>query len=841
MKEEMLTANKNPIFPKRQAHMIDFVLSPVESVLYQRVTDYVKTIFNLALMAGGKKGSAIGFMLKLMQRRLNSSVRSIRLTLENRKARLEAILNDPNLVLTIGEFNQRLEELSHQLEEAERNDDVPPKQVDELIKEITCLTMAKNRDELQAEVTTLGGLVVAAQEAESIQCESKLTEVLGLIDRTLGHEQLIIFTEYRDTLDYLVERIPSSFSTGVIHGEMDNPKRKEVQKAFWKKNIQILICTDAASEGINLQCCWNLINYDIPWNPNRLDQRMGRIHRYLQDHECHFYNLVAVKKSDGEPIVEGEVVKKLFEKIEIMRRELGGQDRVFDVIGEAFEQWRFEELLFQSLSTGPVDLSAIQFADADAELKKMIGKSKEESSVGISLDFFFKKRYESEEHRLWPRYIAEFVALGMLSARAPVRFEGDGPFKIQVPQPIQIQASRNRGKYGDLKNTIHAGTFKKPEERALLVEGEKLEYITAGHPFLEAIIDLAIKDGDEHVRHGTVLLDPSHGMHGLLWFMNAIFTDGTMSRKIFDRIIILYTPFVELGGENGKVLSKVELSPLTLWDLRRNASAAAKIDLSPYVDFYERVKLQVVEGFGASLCTADEAELREWRQKAREFKMKGLEQRRHRERGRLEKDINKLYDREDQGEDVKDKLAELEGQRGQIDDAIKEEIAKADLGCKVVRQVPKLLSVAIIVPARQNGDAAESLEEAEKLADVHAVELAAMDAVMRFEKEQGRGVQDMSSIKCGYDIESTNPQDINDIRHIEVKGHSDEGGVFITVNEWLKAQNDVSGRYWLYIVNNVFENPRVITIQDPASRFIPEKIITEKFLIPATQLKEYVK
>lgn len=838
LKEEMVTADRKPIFPSRQAQTILFTLSPLESILYTQVTQYVKKIFNLAKEAGGKRSNSIGFMLKILQRRLNSSIRAIRLTLFNRKKRLQEILDNPDFDKSLRELQVQIEKLTLEVAEAEMDDDIPPKKVEDLYKQISYLTMASNREELEKEVNHLKELVKYAEDAEQEQIESKLNALLKEIDHSLGEQQLIIFTEYKDTLDYLMKRIPNSFSKDHIHGGMTGDQRKKVQERFWSKNIQILLCTDAASEGINLQCCWNLFNYDIPWNPNRLEQRMGRIHRYLQDHPCTFFNLVASETADGEPIAEGQVLKRIFEKLDIMRDELGGTDRVFDVIGQIFEDTDFEQLLLEALNQDEIDFDALIPQESSQKISDLL---KEKSNVDIGLEFFIKQRQKSEDNRLWPQYISEFVHLGYWYQGKSVQFDGSEPYKVEIPIKIRWQMKQNESKYGTISGRFLDIVFNKPNERQLMNQVGDVEYITAGHPLLESIIDLSVKNGAESIQKGTIFLDPSHGLHGLLWFLDISFTDGTGVKDISKQVLVLYSPFAEIAADQFKDIQYKILSPLVLWDLRRDYNSASQIDIQPYKLFFSNFRQYIVEGIGGKLCQETETELSEFRAKAKNLKLDVLDKKEIRKKVRLEQQISKLYDKEDAGEDITQKLEEKFAERDMIPIRIVELKKQIETQCKVLRQSPNLLSAAIVIPAYSDGKPAQNLEEASELVDKYAIDRASMRAVIEFEQNRGWITTDKSLIKCGYDIESINSVDTTEIRHIEVKGHKEEDDIFISKNEWLKAQNDVTGRYWLYIVNNALDKPEVIPIEDPASKFIPEKIITERFKISLKEIKNYSK
>jgi len=208
------------------------------------------------------------------------------------------------------------------------------------------LTAAETREELQAEIQTLGDLIRLARDAERNEVETKLNElrkVIGTENLQRTGEKLLIFTESRETLDYLVEKLKSwGYSVVSLHGGMNLDARIRAEHEFREK-AQVMVSTEAGGEGINLQFCSLMVNYDIPWNPNRLEQRMGRIHRYGQQKEVHIYNLVA---SD---IREGKVLEALFQKLERIQKALGS-DRVFDVIGEVIAGRSLKDLIVEAIA-----------------------------------------------------------------------------------------------------------------------------------------------------------------------------------------------------------------------------------------------------------------------------------------------------------------------------------------------------------------------------------------------------------------------------------------------------------------------------------------------------------
>jgi SNF2 family DNA or RNA helicase len=161
--------------------------------------------------------------------------------------------------------------------------------------------------------------------------------------------KLIIFTEHRDTLNYLAVKIRgligSEEAVVMIHGGVKREDRRKVQELFRNDpKARVLLATDAAGEGVNLQNANLMVNYDLPWNPNRLEQRFGRIHRIGQTEVCHLWNMVAAETR------EGDVFQRLFEKLEVEREALGG--RVFDILGEVFEDRSLKDLLIDAIRYG---------------------------------------------------------------------------------------------------------------------------------------------------------------------------------------------------------------------------------------------------------------------------------------------------------------------------------------------------------------------------------------------------------------------------------------------------------------------------------------------------------
>jgi SNF2 family DNA or RNA helicase len=317
LKEDMKKFDGSDIFPPRHVHTVTFRLTDAERDLYNGVTNYVRHHFDRA-----KENRSISFALMILQRRLTSSSQAIYLSLVRRKTRLEELLELPEKIRRDEDYMRARGLTEDDLAEMAEEERL------EWEERLENLTLADNIEDVVAEIEQLEALIAQADKVRQQETESKLVKLRDQVLANLGERKLLIFTEFRDTVNYLVEKLRTwGYQVITIHGQMGMEDRLQAEHEF-KTNAQIMVATEAAGEGINLQFCSWMINYDIPWNPNRLEQRMGRIHRYGQQYEVHIYNMIA------QDTREGQILQRLFEKLERMKEDLG-TDRVFDIIGRA--------------------------------------------------------------------------------------------------------------------------------------------------------------------------------------------------------------------------------------------------------------------------------------------------------------------------------------------------------------------------------------------------------------------------------------------------------------------------------------------------------------------------
>jgi SNF2 family DNA or RNA helicase len=372
VKESLLKFDGTPLFPERIAYTVPYKLSPAEAHLYKAVTAYVREEFNRAdALENDKRAGTVGFALTILQRRLASSPEAIYQSLRRRRERLEGRLREMEVLQRSGQAQQVLAfnvpvldaEAVEDLEEA------PDNEVEAVEEEILDqATAARSIAELKIEIGTLKELESLALAVCRSGTDTKWRELAGLLGEIFTsspgsgpesgfpqlqpspRQKLVLFTEHRDTLNYLENRITTLLgrkeAVVTIHGSVGREDRMKVQESFkHDPEVQVLLATDAAGEGINLQRAHLMVNYDLPWNPNRLEQRFGRIHRIGQTEVCHLWNLVA------EETREGDVYRKLLEKLEEARAALGGQ--VFDVLGKLqFEGKSLRDLLIEAVRYG---------------------------------------------------------------------------------------------------------------------------------------------------------------------------------------------------------------------------------------------------------------------------------------------------------------------------------------------------------------------------------------------------------------------------------------------------------------------------------------------------------
>ncbi len=815
VKEKIVKFDGTPLFPERRAETPTYDLTPDEMGLYDAVTNYVSSEMNrverLANIGQGKRGAVVGFAMTTLQRRLASSPEAIYQSLRRRRANLQRELSD------IREGKKSLQGLPQDdtavpEEEELDEEDYTDVELEDLEKKVTThVSAAETIQELEAEITTLEELEERAQKVRSSQNHAKWNKLRDVLQNQPelfeagGHRRkLIIFTEYRDTLNYLASRIRSLLglpdAVVDIHGGLNRELRRYNQDKFVQdKEVLILVATDAAGEGVNLQRAHLMINYDIPWNPNRLEQRFGRIHRIGQTEVCHMWNLVAKNTR------EGQVWERLFQKLENERRALG--DRVFDVLGRAIEAKELRDLMIQAIRYGDqpeVREKLLKVVDEKLDTKHLSNLLEDKALATDVMDWTsivaIKEEMErAEARKLQPHFIQTFFLKafqelgGSAYGREPKRFE-----ITHVPAAIRQRWSevgsglRILGKYERI-------TF---EKDLIQVPGKPTaEYVCPGHPLLDMTIQMILEKHRLALDQGSILIDDNDFGTELrtLWYVQSDIVDERRDINGNERVVSRqvhfveksekgafryagYAPYLDYRPLNEKEMSLLDRDlPGTLKASAAETEALAYAMSNVLLPYYEEVRRRredIVDKTKAAVKDRLTKEIAYWDAKANELKDQELQGKKTRlSSGNARMKADELESR------LSLRMSELERER------------RVNMrppfivGCAII--VPKgvLIALGIIEPIP--GPQGMNRDEIEALA---------MDAVITAETGLGRVPKDVHRENRGYDVESRDP-DGNDLYFIEVKGRvRDATTVTVSKNEILTGLNKPD-RYVLAIVS----------------------------------------
>jgi hypothetical protein len=842
VKEELLKFDGTPLFPERRAYTANYQLSDAEADLYAQVTDYVRNEMNRADNLDGKRRGTVGFALTQLQRRLASSPEAIYQSLKRRRKRLESRLEEMKLVArghavaqagkngiaeTLGEYQvTKTFDIPDNIDELD--DDELSAEEYELFAEqvVDQATAAETIPELEAEIQILQDLEYQAMTVVQSGNDKKWEELSHLLqDRpemyTAGgsRRKLIIFTEHKDTLNYLVERIrgllgdPSAVLT--IHGGTNRDARRRVQEEFRNNpDVLVLVATDAAGEGVNLQNASLMVNYDLPWNPNRLEQRFGRIHRIGQTEVCHLWNLVANETR------EGAVFQKLFEKLEIEKKALGG--KVFDVLGEAFENRSLKDLLVEAIRYGEspevkAKLNQVIDGALDTEHLQEILKRNALVEQHMSLEDLYAVKEEMEKaeaRKLQPYFIRAFFTEAFQTLSGEMRTREAGRYEVRhVPAAI-----RERDRVMGESRTPVLKKYERVcfEKQLIRVPGKPMaDLIHPNHPLMASTTDLVLSAHRSKLKQGAVLADPNdEGIEPRILFMvdhsiREVESAGTAEKPA---IASRRLQFVEIDQQNNT----------------SHAGWAPHLDLQP-IDGDDRKLIKDVLDAPWINGNLEALALNHATQHLVPEHYREVKTRRELQSGkihaavheRLVKEINYLSGQaikldQDVAVGKQPRLQPDNFRRRAEELTARLEQRKRELEAmkNVVSSTPVVIGGALVIP--------QGLLDVRKgkpvfSVDVQArahVEQVAMQAVTDHEEALGHTVKDVSAEKCGWDItarpkanpDGSLPQD----RHIEVKGRA-KGHDVITVsrNEILYALNQEE-KFWLAIVlvdGNSFEGP----------------------------------
>ena len=780
-----------PVFTKRITRTASFTIDGDEFDLYQQVSRFVTQQSRRAAMKDDdRRARAVGFLMSLYQRRLASSAYAMRRSLEKRANRLEQNLEQAQKLV------QAPPPDLYDSDELEEMEDAKREQLEEMLEAVS---LARNAGDVREEVSQLRELADKAKAVEASGGEAKLGQLKAILQEQGFFDdpdkRLLIFTEFRDTLDHLMDQLKSwGFRTGSIHGGMRTGSREEpgsrlfAEQQFRDGATQILVATEAAGEGINLQCCHILFNYDIPWNPNRLEQRMGRIHRYGQRSDCIIFNFVATNT------IEGSVLQRLLAKLQEIRDALD-DDAVFNVVGEVLPAARIEHVFreFYAGSFGDAELEDRLLRDVDERRFRDICQTALEglASRQLNIDMLVERRARAKERRVVPETIARFIAdcaAGASLQLAPVRGQPHTFDPGRTPQSLKKYDRDPDWKLPELESRYPR--FSTDRDTA---GNRNLEWVTPGHPLFEALRRNALERSQDTFTNGASFHSIEHDAPARLDFYRAQVVDG-LGHVIHER---LFT--VELQeGADPRVREPDILGNLTPAAVPEDLPAAASLPeatewlherlLMPFIDEVRTPRLRELERIAEHVeISLEEVMLR-------------ADQKIGRAADEVENQITGAEGRLAQAEDEHTEAASRRSRRRQ-------ELTQQKA---LTLQAVERIASALVLPHPQSDD-----PEVKRLMPNAETEMIAMRVVMEHEQAHGRHVEDVHEKNLGYDVTSLDPQS-GQLRLIEVKGlAAATGTILLTPNEHRVAE-DRRDCYWLYIVTNCADEPQLQEpVEDP--------------------------
>jgi superfamily II DNA or RNA helicase len=799
------------LFTKRTVQTTPFQISDDELELYDQLTRYVEDQSIKAAREDSARARAVGFTMAMLQRRFASSIYAVRRTLERMKEKREKILEDP------AKFRQ--EQIAKRL--PEDFEDLPDEEQQEILADLEEAVASFDPNDLRLEIAELqklirDGKVLEVQEAEVKvrRLKELLTDQGVFADPTM---KLLLFTEHKDTLDFLVgdgrDGRPLGklrhwgLSVTQIHGSMkigdrDTPGTRIYAEREFRESCQVLVATEAAGEGINLQFCWLMINYDIPWNPVRLEQRMGRIHRYGQEKDCLIFNFVTTNTR------EGRVLEKLFERISEIEKDLDPKrtGKVFNVLGEIFPANQLEKMLRDMYAHNQMTEELIKqriVEQVDPEHFRSITNSTLEGLARreLNLSAIVGKSAEAKERRLVPEVIEQFFLEAAPITGLEVSEQGKGQRTYRaprVPRNLWPIGERLEPRFGKLGREYKQFVF----DKEILKKLPTYDWVTPGHPLFETVREDLLETVRGEMERGAVFYDVHRSVPARLAVYSAAIRDG-LGHELHRRLFIVQE---EIEG----TLSVRQ--PTLLLDLvPAPKGTGVPVDTGQDRNTIEHFLVQqALEPFLAEVAAEREKEI----QTVTHHLELSLDELILRQNLKLA-DLVAAQENGDtspllaanikQAQDRLDELfARLEGRKREL---------QKESNCTISDVQPHASAWVLPHPDRDTPGLAAMVRD-------DGIEGVAIDAVIAYERARGCEVESVESDNRGFDLISRRPHPEDpktaiEVRFIEVKGRSGVGEVALSSNEYRTAQR-LKKDYWLYVVFNCSSKPAISVVRDPA-------------------------
>ena len=678
-KEEMVDMDGQKLFKERFVNTRGIILAGREKEIYDDITDYIQEAY---VMAETKRNrTSLTFAMIQLQKRAASSMMAIYKTLGRREKKLGKRLT-----------THSTDEQTYEVDE-EYYADMTDEERARALEELEGADVSGSDKELEAEIKQLRRLAESVKSFMGQHDEAKLTELnklLSEIDKDEPDAKLLVFTESKETMEYITDKIKNwGYSVANIHGGMNLTTRVDKEHEF-RDSARVMVATEAAGEGINLQFCHYMVNYDLPWNPNVLEQRMGRIHRYGQTDDVSIWNMVAKNTR------EGQVITRLLEKIKEIRKNMGPD--VFDVIGQVVSS-KTLDLLFREAVAGraTTDFIECKIEESAQHYMESIRAYEKAGLVPLNIKTVQETVRRAEHMGLGPAHIQKMFGTAMKSAGGRL-IERNELFNVHVPHVMSKDGLPSRYK----KITFDKNAARNDSKATLMRFGE---------PLFDKTLEWIENECVGELKRGAVF-ESTH-MDGYIMFHECAVEDGKWN-KIDRRMLAHYVSM------DGKVES---VPPYVLGNLKPRR--AAGVGISPIAPIEDKV-LNSMDKYMSKIRHSLErnAEIKRQGLKFLELDISAIDRRQRAEEGKAADRLKK---------EKEDKMAKLEEFKNSI---------RLELNVKPVS--PKMITAVRVVPA-----AAQDVRDIRG-----EVELAAMRYVTDYEKKQGRVPDDVSGENYGWDIES---------------------------------------------------------------------------------------
>jgi superfamily II DNA or RNA helicase len=830
------------LFTKRQVNTAEFHLDGDELDFYDALTRYVEDQSILASAEDSARGRAVGFTMAMLQRRMASTVYAVRRSLERMKDRRERIFADPDA--------HRKEQIERKL--PEDFEDLTEEEQQEIVSQLEDVVADVDPAALRDEIAKLTKLIDQAKLLERRSVESKLTKLKSILTEngffSDPKKKLLVFTEHKDSLDFLAGDGRDGRPLGklrewlltvtTIHGGMkigdrDTPGSRIYAEREFRDTCQILVATEAAGEGINLQFCSEMVNYDIPWNPVRLEQRIGRIHRYGQEKTCVIFNFVASNTR------EGRVLGKLQTRLAEIRKELG-TDQVFDVVGEILPANEVERL-FRDMYARRLDVNQVEeriVEKVDTKAFRAITESALEglAKKELNLSAIIGRSVEAKERRLVPEAIENFFveASPVVGLTPKATTEGSHTYRIgRTPRHLLPIGDRLEYRFGRLGREYAKVCF----DKQYLVKEPTLEWVTPGHPLFEVVRESVSESAADALRRGAVFYSLKHQTEIVLDVFAASIKDGrgnTLHRRLF---VVEASPTGEMTLRQPTIF--LDVTPAS------QSASSVKPTTQPVTTIPPPDK-QVIESFLVAEALTpwlEETQAQRAKEIATvakhvEISLKALL---HKENLNLAD----LLERQQNGQTIQGIEGRIAMSEQHLDDLNNRfETRRRELDMERHATIADISHIgrAVVVPhpERNAPDLAPMVRDDE-------VEKRAVEIAIGFEQARGWVVEDVQKDNRGFDLISRrphteDPKTFVEVRFIEVKGRAGVGEVFLSANEYRAAER-LKSDYWLYAVFNcarpVPPGAELNIVQDPARLGWEAVVRVEQYRVgPAAIRKE---